>query len=803
MNYNELLKVNKPIRYIDNEINAFHKNGDNLYKFCLIFPDVYEIGMSHLGMKILYERLNNLDRVYAERFYMPWTDAVEKFGSGIFSSLETGRKLKDFDMIGFSLQYELSYTNVLQIIDKSGINIFSKDRAEDEPIVAAGGPCALNPYPLYDFIDVFFMGEMEVELENVVLKILGMKGSTRTEKLKFLDSFDFTFVPQLNDKKRIKRKIYENFNNDITLKKPIVPLMPVVQDRVTLEISRGCTRGCRFCQAGMIYRPSRERNVDDIIENALEQIKHTGYLEASLLSLSAADYSCLEELLIKMSDVLSEKMVSLSLPSIRADKVRQFIFTELKKVRKSGFTIAPEAGSQRMRDIINKNLTEDEIIEAVRCASKNGFNSAKLYFMIGLPFEDDNDIYEIGQLVLRIKNSVRKGFDVTASVSNFVPKPFTPFQWYGQNSVEEFIRKQNIIKGVLRNSKVKYRFHQPYQSIIEGAISRGGRDVSTVLYECLKNNQLFDGWSEYFSFEKWQDASGKVSVNLENIASMHYKYEETLPWDNIETGVSREFLYEEFLKSKNQKVTNDCRTNDCLGCGVCDFDRIKNIDASMPPVHKNFQSTKGVNDNEYTKVCIIFEKKGASSLFSAIDMTRIFSHSFKIADIDVDYSKGFNPQPKISYIFPLPVGIEGVNEVLLSCLSLSSFRKNLDILNNILPKGIYIKDYYLIDGNKEYNIMTGRYLFEPDTYKFLKSCMDSDTAFYIKKTKKGDDKKIELKDYLVYSGDSCVDIIISNSGSFNFIDFLKYINYNPGNIHIVRKSLIPFREGTDVQAEGS
>lgn len=797
MNYNNLLEVSKPIRYINNEINAFHKNASNLYRFCLIFPDVYEIGMSHLGMKILYERLNMIEHIYAERFYMPWADALEKFGNEIFVSLETQRPLKEFDMIGFSLQYELSYTNVLQIIDKSGINVFSENRVEGEPIVVAGGPCALNPYPLYDFIDVFFMGEMEVAIEDVVSKMFDMKNASRREKLQFLDSFDFTFVPGLNDKKQVKRKIYEDFHKDITLKKPIVPLMPVVQDRVTVEISRGCTRGCRFCQAGMIYRPSRERNIEDIVANALEQIKNTGYLEVSLLSLSAADYSCLEELLIKMSKVLSEKMVSLSLPSIRADKVREFIFSELKRVRKSGFTIAPEAGSQKMRNIINKNLTEDEIIEAVKCASMNGFNSAKLYFMIGLPFEEDDDIEEIAHLALRIKKSVRKSFDVTVSVSNFVPKPFTPFQWYGQNSMDEFVRKQNIIKGILKTSKLKYKFHDPRQSIIEGSISRGGREISKVLYHCLKNNQLFDGWGEYFSFEKWQKAFEEASVTFEDTALRYYEYKENLPWDNIETGVEKDFLYGEFLRSKELKVTEDCRTNDCLTCGVCDFNKIKNIDA-LKPVFEESDLIVEEKLIDYKKIVILFEKKGLSSLFSAIDMTRIFSHSFKIAGVVVDYSKGFNPQPKLSYVFPLPVGVEGENEMLVTSVSLESFEKYLENLNSILPKGILLKEYKIIDNTKDFDAVVGRYRFDSGSYGILRKSIASDSAYYVKKNKKGEDKRVSLNDYMVDYGDFYIDIVISNSGTFNFVDFFKYINYKDKNIHIIRESLIPFKGGIDV-----
>jgi len=407
MEYLKLLNVNKPLRYINNEFNSYHKNDEGALKFCLIFPDVYEVGMSHLGIKILYERLNQEKNIICERFFMPWVDALDKFGKEMFVSLESQTPLTKFDILGFSLQYELSYTNMLKIISESNIPLLSKDRGEEFPIVFAGGPCVVNPAPIEEFIDVFFIGEMEEELIKV-LNDINNKKLTRKEKLEKINRYNFTYIPTLQKNKIVRKSIYKDFHNDYTVIKPVVPLMPIVQDRVTVEISRGCTRGCRFCQAGMIYRPSRERNVSDIIKNAIEQIKNTGYLEVSLLSLSAADYSCLEELLIKLSEVLSDNKVSLSLPSIRADRVKDYIFQEIKKVRKSGFTIAPEAGSQRMRNIINKNLTEEEIIDAVVSASNNGFNGAKLYFMIGLPFETDEDVLEIANLSLKIKKKLEK-----------------------------------------------------------------------------------------------------------------------------------------------------------------------------------------------------------------------------------------------------------------------------------------------------------------------------------------------------------------------------------------------------------
>jgi len=790
MEYLKLLNVNKPLRYINNEFNSYHKNDEGALKFCLIFPDVYEVGMSHLGIKIIYERLNQEKNIICERFFMPWVDALDEFGKEMFVSLESQTPLAKFDIIGFSLQYELSYTNMLKIISESNIPLLSKDRDKESPIVFAGGPCVINPAPIEEFIDVFFIGEMEEELIKVLNDINNNK-LTRKEKLEKINRYNFTYIPSLQKDKIVRKNIYKNFHNDYTVIKPVVPLMPIVQDRVTVEISRGCTRGCRFCQAGMIYRPSRERNVSDIIKNAIEQIKNTGYLEVSLLSLSAADYSCLEELLIKLSEALSDNKVSLSLPSIRADRVKDYIFQELRKVRKSGFTIAPEAGSQRMRNIINKNLTEEEIIDAVVSASNNGFNGAKLYFMIGLPFETDEDVLEIANLSLKIKRKVRKSFNITISVSNFVPKPFTPFQWFGQNSIDEIKYKQNLIKKALGNSKIKYKFHDPYQSILEGAISRGDRRIGNALINALKMGNIYDGWSEHFNFDNWLKSFEQAGITFEETAMKSFNKNDTLPWDNIDTGVTKEFLWQEYEKSKYEKTTDDCRETDCKGCGICDFKEIKNIDAIKSTFKKKDDLSK---EKIFEKIAFVFSKKNISSLFSAIDLNRILSQSFNIVGIDIAYSKGFNPQPKLSYLYPLPVGVEGENEILLTKINTENLDEKLNKLNTILPNGLYFKTYYNADSLNLSADFIAEFEFDKASFDIIKSHIDSNRAFYQKKSKNGNIKDIKLTDYLFEVGENYLKLKVSNLGSFNFIDFFKFLNYNVSKIKVTRKSLTPLKD---------
>jgi len=796
MNYHDFLEVSKPPRYLGSEINSYNKDYSDKLRVCLSFPDNYEVGMSHLGIKILYESLNRSPLIYSERFFMPWPDAIDKMGRDIFVSLESKTPLEEFDILGFSVQYELSYSNILSILINAGIPA-EKHLRNEGPVVVAGGPCVYNPKPLGKFIDVFFIGEMDHVFTEICEEYARRKFASRRERLEFFSSYDFTYVPSVNPTKRVMKKVYTAFKDDITVDSPVVPLIPAVQDRVVSEISRGCSRGCRFCQAGMIYRPVRERNVDDIVGNILNQLENTGYETASLLSLSAADYSCLEDLLVKLSDIVKNSHTSLSLPSLRADKIEDYIFKELARVRKSGFTIAPEAGTERMRKIINKNLSEDEIIAAVKSAADNGWKTAKLYFMIGLPFETEEDVLGIAALVKKIKYSIKGkgGFAVSVSVANFVPKPFTPFQWWPQNSIKELTYKQNILKSEFRKMKIKFSFHDTYQSVMEAAISKGDESLGDILLEAVKSGAMFDGWSEYFDFNKWLNAFKHYSSTPEEYSTKILQPGEELPWDFIDIGVKKEFLISEFEQSKKEVMTKDCRvsgTSICVGCGVCDFDLLKNEFAL--PGRKSFSENEfnsvSDTDQNYYSYIIDFEKKDSAVLFSAIETCRTFAHAFKMCDINMSYSQGYNPQPRISYIYPLSVGVEGYNEKLIIKGYIKDKNLLLSQLNKKLPSGFRMKDIRQFE-NKMTNEMIAVYSFNFEAYMQLIQALSEERAFYKKITKRSREKIIDLKEYFVKKDDeNCMIYVkINDRGSFNFLEFFRKINYSDFKVTVARKNI--------------
>lgn len=596
-----LKRVEKPARYIGMEKNSIKKDLEKVdIKFAFCFPDVYEVGMSHLGLHILYNLLNNEGYIACERVFAPWADMeneMRKEGIPLFS-LENKEPIRNFDFVGFTLQYEMSYTNIINMLDLGNIPVYSKDRKDSDPLVIAGGPCAYNPEPIADFIDFFVIGEAE----EIILDIMKIyrehksNGFKRLEFLKEISRLEGIYVPQFYDvfykedntidrmepifdgvPRVINKRIIKELDKSYYPDKLIVPFIETVHDRIPLEIFRGCTRGCRFCQAGMIYRPVREKTVDTLVKLAEKLADSTGYGDISLTSLSSCDYSQLRLLVSKLISKYKEKQVGVSLPSLRLDSFSLEILKEIEKVRKTGLTFAPEAGSQRLRDVINKGVTEKDLETAVTYAFEEGWSTIKLYFMIGLPTETKEDVLGIKDLGYKVKNiffnlpkEKRKGnLKITLSVSCFVPKPFTPFQWIGQNSIDEFYEKINLLKKEIRDNKITFNYHDPQISYLEAVFARGDRRLSKALYKAWELGCKFDGWSDFFDYEKWMEAFNKTGIDADFYALRERKTDEVLPWDFIDTGVDKKYLIAEYEKAKNGTLTRDCR----LGCNNCGINR--------------------------------------------------------------------------------------------------------------------------------------------------------------------------------------------------------------------------------------
>ena len=603
-----LLELEKPERYIGNEVNSVYKDKNSVdIRFAMCFPDVYEIGMSHLGIQILYGMFNSYDDVWCERVYSPWVDADKVFREKDIPlfALESQDEIRKFDFLGFTIQYEMCYTNILQILDLSKIPLLAKDRDWDQPIVIGGGPCTYNPEPITDFFDMFYIGEGETKYREIfdLYKACKKEGTSRQEFLRRCSHISGIYVPSFYDVKykedgtilsmqpiyedvpaEIKKEMCLDISNQFYPTKPVVPYIKITQDRVVLEIMRGCIRGCRFCQAGQLYKPLREKDVDHLKELALEALKNTGYEEISLSSLSSSDYSELPELINFLIKHCNEKKINISLPSLRIDAFSLDVMSKVQDVKKSSLTFAPEAGTQRMRNVINKGLTEEDILRGSHEAFLGGWNKVKLYFMLGLPTETDEDILGIGDIANKVAveyfetvpKEKRNGrtIDIVASTSFFVPKPFTPFQWAPMNTKEEFLDKANKTrKGImsqLNQKHIKYNWHEADASMMEGILARGDRRLNEVILKAYKKGCIYDAWGEYFKFDTWMETFEECGIDPFFYTTRERAEDEIFPWDILNCGVSKSFLLREWKNALENKPSSNCRLS-CLGCGAASY----------------------------------------------------------------------------------------------------------------------------------------------------------------------------------------------------------------------------------------
>ncbi|MBN2125332.1 MAG: TIGR03960 family B12-binding radical SAM protein [Deltaproteobacteria bacterium] len=712
-------RIERPSRYIGQEINAVRKDPSGVeVSIALAFPDVYEVGMSHLGIKILYHLLNSREWIAAERVFCPWTDLEGELRSrGLpLATLETSRPLSEFDIVGFSLQHELTFTNVLTMLNLSGIPFLAEERDDSWPLIIAGGPACFNPEPVAPLFDAVVIGDGEETALALCESLRAAKGRGRVRKedlLPRLTRIEGVYVPSLfrihHDETGIIRRIepllagYEGVRKALIPAidrvpfplRQVVPFTELVHDRLVIEISRGCTRGCRFCQAGMIYRPVRERDPDAVIRDAQKALSLTGFDDLSLLSLSSGDYSCIGALLQALMDRQARDRVAVSLPSLRVDSLDPLWFEQIKRVRKTGFTLAAEAGNERLRAIINKDLTDREILNMAEEVYGAGWNLIKLYFMVGLPGEEEGDIEDIIALsreVVRLAKGKGKRPKLHVSVATFVPKSHTPFMWVPQISLEESLRRIDRIHSALRHPQIRVKWNRAEMSWLEGVFSRGDRRLTPALVDAWRMGARFDAWGEHFRKEVWDEAFKGRGVAPGFYLCRSRSLKEVLPWDHIQSGVDRDYLEREWGRAGEGKKTPDCR-NGCLECGVCDREGIHPlIVKSWSPKDPGQPSVPGPEGARTRKIRITFSKTGAARHLSHLELVRVFTRAFRRAALDPVFSGGYHPMPKVSFASALPVGTESLQECLdLHCYDTLPALAIGKRLAGHLPKGIDIR----------------------------------------------------------------------------------------------------------------
>jgi len=715
-----LAGVTAPSRYIGGEVNttAGKPKPDDL-RFVLAFPEAYEIGMSHLGMSILADIAGRMQGAFVERVYAPWIDMeslMRREGIPLFT-LETKTPLDSIDVIGFSLMYELTYTNVVSMLELSGIPPLAADRTDDHPLILGGGAAVYNPEPIADFFDVLFVGEADEAIEDIIACLRACRGAKKERILRELERIDGVYVPRFflpryqngrfagitrspdapDGPNKVSRRVVSDINRVTSPRCPVVPNKRAVHDRVSVEIARGCGGGCRFCQAGFVYRPVRERDVGTVIDTALTARENTGMEEVSLLSLSSGDYGNIETLMSRLMDRLAPLRVALAVPSLRVGSLNREMIEAILRVRKTGFTIAPEAGSQRLRDVINKNVTEAEIMDTVQAVFNAGWRLLKLYFMIGLPTETDEDLEELCRLIEAVDRQIRriKKGGLNVSVATFVPKPHTPFQWQPALPMTETKRRQSIISRRLRGLRASVKFHDAQMSYLEAAFARGDRRLSQAVLEAYHLGCRFDGWTERFKFPLWEEAFEKAGLSLSDYAEAEYVQGWPLPWSHIETGVTEDYLWEERRRAFDGVTTLDCASNGCTGCGVCGDDRATiRVEGGkdVPGVGDVIPDESEKVPGRFRYLCV-YSRTGTARFLSHLETASVIIRGMTRAGLPLRYSEGFNPKPKVSFLDALPVGVETRGDPFIVELTESVNEDDLKTaLDARLPRGIRLEE---------------------------------------------------------------------------------------------------------------
>jgi len=814
-----LTRVSRPSRYLGKEVNAVFKDPAGIgLRIALAFPDLYDIGTSHFGMQILYHILNGTSDVYAERVFAPADDMagmLRKNNLPLFS-LETGTPLSRFDIIGFSLLYELNYTNILLMLDLAGLPFYASSRDESHPFIIAGGPCTVNPEPVADFFDAMVVGDGEsatAEMANAALQWKSDGGRDRDRLLRMWSTIEGVYipsfftqyrddrqrrvlVPRFDHHRRVTRAIVPDLDDAVFPSAPVLPFGKPVHDRLRIEIARGCTRGCRFCQAGMIYRPVRERSLSNLADITDQSIRSTGYDDISLLSLSTGDYSRLAPLMEHIMETCESRRIALSIPSFRAGTLSGRLMEIIRKVRKTGFTIAPEAGTERLRRVINKNVSEEEIIQTTTGAYKLGWNLVKLYFMVGLPTETDADLAGIETLVRAIRKARPGGkrqYNINVSIAQFIPKSHTPFQWVGQEDPDSARDKIEMLRSRLKMPGVGFKWQNPETSFLEGLFARGDRSLSRLLVAAYENGCRFDGWSDSFRPERWREAFDQAGISDPKSWLREKTPGTPLPWDHIDTRISAGYLEAEFGKAISGQETPDCRFGECTGCGVCDFGTIQPVlapaeedvpvepdaeksgsaDPAAPEAYPGKEApARGPGAHPGSVLGITFSRTGPARFFGHLEQSHIIHRAVQRAGLPVAYSSGFHPKARIVFEDALPVGVESRCEIVYLFLEYP-VRPDaaMERLNRFFPAGLEASACELSSrqaSKKRPDCYTYRACTDPVRIdsgaidRFLAAESFPCTSF----SRKGGEKTIEMKQavkHIRIDASGCVEMVLDNS----------------------------------------